>query len=73
MECNGKRYEIREKRKLKHQSGGKKPLIVGSELALCRNKKDVIKTGFKNKSEVFQYIVEEIEGVKEYNMEVQER
>lgn len=70
VSIDGKEFQIREHRKLKDQiQKGRKPLIVGSDFALCKSNRSTIKGGFKNVKEVLKYLIEEVVGVKEYNIE----
>ena len=68
VECGGNFYQIREKRKYKHQGKGKNMLISGSELTLLDSKKNLIKGGFKTIPDIVNYIIEEIEGIEEYEI-----
>lgn len=71
VSIDGKEFQIREHRKLKPQiQKGRKPLIVGSDFALCKTNRTTIKGGFKNVKEVLTYLIEEVVGVKEYNLEL---
>lgn len=69
VEVEGKHYQIRERRTYKGQiKKASSKLITGSELVLCKPNKELIKSGFSSVNDIAKYIVEKIEGIKEYNI-----
>lgn len=64
-----KEFQIREHRKLTSQiQKARKPLIVGSNFVLCKSNRSTIMGGFKTIKEALTYLIEEVVGVKEYNI-----
>jgi hypothetical protein len=62
-------YQVRERRSYKSQiQRGRKRLVSGSSLSLCRANKSLIHSGFKTEEEVIKHLIEEVIGIKEYNL-----